>query len=187
MLNNFEGKVYSMATIWVIKFFQNNKVTMCIFLGILLSILLWNPTAAVAGPNCSSVKSKITRLEKNINIVISSWALHRGSSLSSQQVANLRKTQNDTKPFYEIFKTAYNAPECFSRTQNDWISSNWDKNNQWSLINYQDLIDWSYYPIRKTTSKCQTWLQERNPTSDCLIRWEYVLLSTQRLPSIYSK
>ena len=176
-----------MLETWKVLIPRNINVPLRLSLGLLLIVTVWNPSPSFASANCSSVKSTITRLEKDINLAVSSWAQLTGSSLSSKQVANLRKLQNNDKPFNEIFRTAYNAPECFSRTQNDWISRNWDKNYQWSLINYQDLIDWSYYPIRKNTSKCQTWLQERNPTSDCLIRWEYVLLSTQRLPSIYSK
>jgi hypothetical protein len=70
---------------------------------------------------CSSVEAKILKMEKDIRSQISFWNLRVDKDLSPSEMQ--RKEKFDEKNLtYEVWKSSFNMPSCFTNAQNLEIS-----------------------------------------------------------------
>ena len=123
---------------------SSQAVTHRYFLVLLLVISLNNfatvPAQAVFGlGTCEKIKKEITTLEKKVNAEILYWNSHTGEIMDQEMLS--RREAFESKRFpYQIWKTAYNNPKCFTRTQNIEIKRRTEydaKYNLWGVITFR--------------------------------------------------
>ena len=117
----------------------NNSIPITL-LTVTLTLFGLVPAEAFLGLGaCDKVKKQILKIEKKIDKEVDYWNSHIDEVMSQTMIARHDSFEKRKHP-YRIWKTAYNNPKCFTRTQNIEIDrrSDYDaKYNLWGTISFR--------------------------------------------------